>query len=187
MIIGITGLKYSGKDTIADYLCEKHGFVKKSFADPLKKGVQELFGFTDEQLWGKEKEKTDEYWGVSARKVLQIFGSEMIRDNLSNFITDLKWVKNEFWIKCFEKWYMDNTDKDVVVPDVRYINEAQTIWKHHGIVIRVNRNTIDNKDSHKSEQDIKLIDADFELSNNDTLDHLYYDVHGILSVIENKQ
>lgn len=62
MIIGITGLTKdnsgrcsiagSGKDTVAARLAEKHQFVSVALADPMKRFCKEIFGFTDEQLWG---------------------------------------------------------------------------------------------------------------------------------------
>ena len=52
MIIGLCGLAGSGKDTAADFLVERMGFAKISFADPMKRFCREVFAFTDEQLWG---------------------------------------------------------------------------------------------------------------------------------------
>ena len=52
MLIGICGLAGSGKDTSADHLVAKHGFVKLSFADPLKRVARDIYRFSDEQLWG---------------------------------------------------------------------------------------------------------------------------------------
>ena len=52
MIIGLCGPAGSGKDTIADYLVSKRGFVKMANADLLKRVVQSVFNFTDAQLWG---------------------------------------------------------------------------------------------------------------------------------------
>lgn len=52
MIIGLCGIAGSGKDTVADFLVKNHGFVKVALADPLKRICKEVFGFTDEQLWG---------------------------------------------------------------------------------------------------------------------------------------
>ena len=34
-IIGISGRKYHGKDTIGDYLVNKYGYKKIAFADPI--------------------------------------------------------------------------------------------------------------------------------------------------------
>lgn len=62
MIVGITGLHTdpdgntriagAGKDAAADRLVEKHKFVRIGLADPLKRICQDVFQFTDEQLWG---------------------------------------------------------------------------------------------------------------------------------------
>ncbi len=51
-IVGITGQAGSGKDTVADRLVEEHGYVKIALADPIKRLGREVFGFTDQQLWG---------------------------------------------------------------------------------------------------------------------------------------
>ena len=63
MIIGITGKKRSGKDTISDFLVEKYGFVKYGFADPIKDIARIIFGFTENQLFEKEKDIVDEKLG----------------------------------------------------------------------------------------------------------------------------
>lgn len=56
-ILGITGQTRSGKDTVADHLVEKHGYVKISLADPIKRFGREVFGFTDTQLWGPSENR----------------------------------------------------------------------------------------------------------------------------------
>ena len=43
MIIGICGLIGAGKDTIADYLVNVHGFRRESFAGTLKDAVAAVF------------------------------------------------------------------------------------------------------------------------------------------------
>lgn len=52
MLIGICGPAGSGKDTAADFMVRYGGFAKVSFADPLKRICQDVFGFTRDQLWG---------------------------------------------------------------------------------------------------------------------------------------
>jgi len=68
MIIGICGLIGSGKDTVADYLVNEHGYRRESFANPLKDAVAAVFGWDREMLEGRSKEsrqwreQTDAWW-----------------------------------------------------------------------------------------------------------------------------
>ena len=50
MIIGLHGLGRSGKDTVGDYLVKYHGFIKRSFADPLYDEVASAFDVSVEFL-----------------------------------------------------------------------------------------------------------------------------------------
>lgn len=52
MIIGFSGLAGAGKDSAANSLVLKNGYVRLAFADVMKRFVKELFDFSDEQLWG---------------------------------------------------------------------------------------------------------------------------------------
>ena len=44
VIIGITGKKRSGKDTISEYFEKKYKFTRNAFADPIKGVCREMFG-----------------------------------------------------------------------------------------------------------------------------------------------
>lgn len=55
-LVGINGKKYSGKDTTGNFLSEITGFNTYALAKPLKNICSKLFGFTEEQLYGNEKE-----------------------------------------------------------------------------------------------------------------------------------
>jgi hypothetical protein len=77
MIVGILGKIRSGKDTTGDYLVANKNFVKYSFANPIKRGAMELFGFTEEQVFGDAKDEIDPTWGITPRLVLQIMGNEV--------------------------------------------------------------------------------------------------------------
>ena len=67
MIISITGcledshgnrrIAGAGKDEAAKVLVQ-HGFVSVAFADIMKRWCKELYGFTDEQLWGPSEDRT---------------------------------------------------------------------------------------------------------------------------------
>ena len=58
-IIGICGRAGAGKDTAADVLVKSFGFVKVSLTDPMKRICKEVFGFTDEQLWGPSERRNE--------------------------------------------------------------------------------------------------------------------------------
>ena len=79
ILIGLVAPKRSGKDTAANYLCSAYGFKKYNFADPLKKGVSEIFGLTYDQLNGDDKEKIDPFWGVTPRELFQKIGTELFQ------------------------------------------------------------------------------------------------------------
>lgn len=52
MILGLCGQAGSGKSFIADILQERYSYKVISFADPLKRICQDVFKFTNQQLWG---------------------------------------------------------------------------------------------------------------------------------------
>ena len=50
MILALSAFKGSGKDTLADYLVQRHDFVRVAFADPLKDQVAEMFSIPRDTL-----------------------------------------------------------------------------------------------------------------------------------------
>lgn len=77
MIILVTGLKRSGKDTLADYLVDNRDFGKYSFADPIREICKVAFDWTDEDFTDREKkEMVDPDYGISPRQAMQWIGTE---------------------------------------------------------------------------------------------------------------
>ncbi|AYV83556.1 MAG: deoxynucleoside monophosphate kinase [Hyperionvirus sp.] len=175
-IIGVTGLKFNGKDTIADYLCERYGYTRVAFADPLKEICGTLFGFSREQLYGDLKEVADPEWfDVTPRKILQFVGTELFRENMSKLHLSFR---DEFWLLCAKKKINDLLSKDpnvrVVVSDVRFPNECAMIAKLGGVVVRVTRPSINiTTDLHSSEKCIPTLEVSSELFNTGTVPDLH--------------
>jgi hypothetical protein len=58
-IVGVTGHAGAGKDEIASYLVNKHGYIQVALADPIKRFGLNVFGFDVSQLWGHSKNAFD--------------------------------------------------------------------------------------------------------------------------------
>ena len=183
VVIGVTGKKRNGKDTVGDYLVKNHNFIKLSFADPLKQACKILFNFSDEQLYGNDKETIDSRWNTSPRKVLQYLGTDIFRNNMNQIIPD---INNDFWVKCLEIKIKEllnvNPNTNIVICDVRFQNEVDMIHNINGTIIRVTRDNIINNDSHISENNIDELIVDFDIFNNKKLVDLYMTVSKILNL-----
>ena len=140
MIIGVCGFIGSGKDTIADYLVNYHGFRRESFANSLKDAVAHVFGWDRTMLEGRTKqarewrEQKDEWWSnrlgmdITPRWILQYWGTEVCR----------KAFHDDIWIAALENKLRTSKD-DIVISDCRFPNEIKSIRNAGGRVIRVVR------------------------------------------------
>jgi hypothetical protein len=181
MVIGIVGRKRHGKDTVADFLTSKYGYEKYSFANPLKLGAMEMFGLTEEQVFGDQKEVIDPLWGCTPRQILQVLGTELLQYDIQNHIPAFKEIGRLVWVKNFMRFYKNNPDKNLSIADVRFIHEANTIKELGGMVIKVVRPGMPDGDFHASEVEIDHIDYDHLIINDGTLQDLYDKVDAILN------
>jgi hypothetical protein len=84
-IIGVSGQAGSGKDTVANYLCEEYGFTKIALADPIKRFGYHVFHFSVDQLWGPshcrnavdERYHSDQVW-EEAQARMEAWGHEYV-------------------------------------------------------------------------------------------------------------
>jgi len=181
MLIGICGKKQNGKDTIANYLVNKRSFIKHSFAKPLKEACKVIFNFSDEQVHGNLKEIVDERWNETPRKILQLVGTELFRNTLPKYCKD---IGDNIWLKNFEMWYKENSDKNIVICDCRFLNELKLIEKLSGIIILVERNSLNNNvDTHPSENEFLLYDKfDYVINNDSSFEDLYKKIDKLFEV-----
>ncbi len=129
-IIGLSGKKYSGKDTFYSVLKKiDSNMVRVAFADCLKDEVYEMV-LKPNQI---ERSALDDSRKKYFRLILQGWGGEFRRQ----FNSDTYWLD-----KCREK--VDELERQgftgtVVITDVRYQNEAQWIKDSGGTLVRINR------------------------------------------------
>jgi hypothetical protein len=187
MIIGISGKARSGKDTFAEMLAKElqkktgNAYVLMAYAHELKLRVQKDFDMSYEQLWGSEKEvqdkrypKADEggfmttsdanaYW--TPREILQAYGQFF------------RTINYNFWVDYLFRVVEEKEYKNILVTDLRHINEVDAVVDRGGYHIRVER---DDKDTVHNEQHISetALDnghrVDFTVVNNFTLEHLEF-------------
>jgi len=187
-IIGITGYKRSGKDTVGDYIVKNYNYQRLAFADPIKMLCKHVFAFTNEQLETDRKEDIDEYWKHSPRELLQKIGTELFRERLPQICEHIEsniWI-NSLKYKIMLSYEENPQNNKFIVTDVRFPNEEQFIKEMNGILIKVNRNELkhnDNEHKHKSEQYIEKIEADYIVNNDDTIGELYNKVNKLYNKI----
>lgn len=181
--IALCGYKRSGKDTISDYLIEKHGFIKYSFAEPVKKIAKVLFCLTDKQLNSDYKEIKDERWGLSPREIMQRLGTEFGQYQIYNLFPELKdkIKERELWLESFKLFLEENKDKKIVIADLRFKHEYDFLKSYHFNIIKVERNK-NLLDSHPSENEYKHFKPDFVISNNKSKTELYVEIDTIIDV-----
>lgn len=145
-IIGLSGKIGSGKDTFAELLAEQlYGKVERhALADKLRliteiiSGIRmtttheankpfcnEIRNYTQDQ-----KNIVIKKFGKTIGEILQLVGTDLFRDN---YDTDI-WVKSFFNEELYDKL---NDGKIIVVPDVRFVNEADYILQEGGCLIRL--------------------------------------------------
>lgn len=143
IVVGFTGFAQAGKTTCARLLM-KHILYSgiHSFAEPLKECLEDLFGFSSDQLYGKSKDIVDERYGVTPRLVMQRFGTEFVRTTVPNL-----------WEILMDKQIRYSSDKCFIVDDIRFQTEYNLIAKY-GTVFEVRRPEIVGSD-HQSERGVK--------------------------------
>jgi hypothetical protein len=134
LIIGLSGLIGSGKNTAADYLKRSHGFTQLAFADALKDTVGSIFSWPRNLLEGDSdesrifRETIDEWWGkrlgiknFTPRYALQHIGTDVFRQHFNDSI----------WILNVERKIatLQEHGYSVVVTDVRFPNEMDALRK----------------------------------------------------------
>ena len=204
-IIAICGAKRSGKDVLAKHLVATRGFKKLSFAEPLKKAVRELFNFNDIQVGideenavGDEKDIIDERWGISPRKALQFFGTEIMQHSINELIPN---TNRGFFADILLSRISGNSCDSYVISDMRFLheyNKLKSMTKARDacslIVVKISRPSINiaevKRDSHISENEYIDIPYDVEIINDGAISDLtdlfdiYYDSREGIALIE---
>ena len=139
----------SGKTTVARMLRLRHSFMPVSFASPMKRMVAVFLssqGFSQEEIQDLLTDgKNDRLptLGVSVRHLMQTLGSEWGRECVDPAV----WLRS--WERTTDRYMA--AGNPVVVPDVRFPNEAQLIHRKGGEIWRIDRISAVRPNDHLSE------------------------------------
>lgn len=172
-LIMLCGKKSCGKTSAAKFICgAMDTFRRYSFAGPLKRGVGEFFGLTMDQIYGDGRGVVDERYGVTPRRILQIFGTEILQKYIYEVIPELrdKIADRMFWVKQFKSWYKDcvTGNTNIMIDDGRFPHEATAIQDMGGVVVRIYRPSTDKLcGDHPSETEVDKIVPDYVINEED--------------------
>lgn len=193
-IIGVCGKARHGKTTVANYLVEKYGYAVLSYAEALK--VMIIDALVDNpppiEIASQEfTEMTREYWEHVVREdrtsftrwLMQFIGTDIVRARIAE----------HFWVAKWQDSYRA-VEKRIVVPDVRFRNEATKIRQIGGEIWRVERvflatdpeesslQTIEHGAAHKSETEMLKISEDRLVRASWGIENIYKAVDELLVV-----
>jgi len=159
ILIGLCGLKGSGKTTLAQELVKIHNYHRLSFAQPLRDGLRAM-GVPDTFLYDHKQTPIPDMGGKDARWLLQTLGTEWGR----------VLITPDIWVNCLRNRYrrLNENGQRCVIDDVRFDNEAKFITEAGGVVVEVMRGGTQG-DGHVSEQGVSPDLVDFKIRNDDSV------------------
>ena len=190
MIIGISGKKGSGKSTISEMFITE-GFYLDSFATTVKDIASLLFNYDRTKLEGFTVE--DRIWRESEDRILSDFLGRQFkpRDALTLIGTEFgrNTIHQNIWIKTVFDRYKSSENKNLVITDLRFPNEFDSIKKHKGYTIRICRACLE-QNQHISETalDSKEANSEFDyiVINDGTIEDLKIKIKNIITDIKTK-
>ena len=160
-LIGIAGPARAGKDTLCSYMLDNLDgiWLRSSFADPIKEMLRAIGVDCSDDA----KAVVSDDYGVTPRHMMQTLGTEWGRHM----------INGDIWVKAFARL---NAGECVIVPDVRFENEAALVREHGVLIHLVGRGGIEG--NHVSENAIEFKPGDIVIDNSRDLAWLHGQVDG---------
>jgi hypothetical protein len=106
-------------------------------------------------------------------------GTELFRKRLPELLPSTRGI----WCKSMNCWLDSQSEsKRIVIPDVRFHDEAECIIRRGGVIIRIIRNSIVSSDMHESERTHLSIPTHYLIENNGTLMDLERNVRELVEL-----
>lgn len=165
--VGVSGPIGAGKDFFASNLKERLNLCESfnlrfsahiiSLAGPIRKAAKEICLWDEGNVTDRVlKEQACPYWGFSPRVFMQKLGTEFAREMFDQ----------DFWLKrlFYEAQIIrvpENVTKVIIVPDVRFDNEAEKlVYNTGGFLVKITipeeelNSSIEKGNKHASENGV---------------------------------
>ncbi|MDF1565274.1 MAG: hypothetical protein P1V51_19715 [Deltaproteobacteria bacterium] len=131
-VIGLSGKIRCGKTTVAENLQVSRPFRRRAFGDAIKEEVSELFGIPLSWTYSQEgkayriPQLPSDPWKMprplmTLGEILQYHGTEFRRAQ-----------DPDYWTKRMQEWAEAHPGEDIIVDDVRFLNEAKWVLSQPG-------------------------------------------------------
>ncbi|MFC4494056.1 hypothetical protein ACFPA8_07910 [Streptomyces ovatisporus] len=185
--IALLGRARSGKDTIANYLVDRHGYVRVAFADALKEMALAANPSIPDMLWTDG----DPYRLSDAVEADGWEGAKDEYPEVRRFLQGLgvavRAQQPDFWLlkgeqKAYEAF---SAGKPAVFTDVRFLNEVRALEARGFMTVSVTRpcritEGLDAVDTHVSETELAKYKTDRDICNAGTIADLEEDVRRVV-------
>ena len=184
--IAVAGYAGAGKDTVVEYLVQKHGFARVAFADPLREfvaAVNPIIGFDNDvgiirynDALAKVGYNQAKFEYPEVRNILQKVGTEGARETF--------W--DSFWVDIA----MDRASKAgprVAFSDCRFPNEAAAVSDvAGGFTVWVSRAGFAPVNTHVSDKSLEDWDFDLVIANDGEFEDLWEQVDDMVEAFESQ-
>lgn len=204
MMIGLTGLAKSGKDTVGAYLMKEHEFQRIALADAGKRLAELVL---DIPHWDAEKFKNDpsvfvavgyknqpeppssfsehdkelwqkqtpsQMWSPISELSYRHYLQRLLNNACKEVFGDDVWTNIALPVGGFY------TGRKIVVTDVRFNVEANRIKELGGKIVRIIRDEVAVNDTHISEIELQDIKPNYILYNNGSMEELFNHTEAML-------
>jgi hypothetical protein len=163
MLIGLSGLAQAGKDTVAGILVREHGFKQKALATKMKEAALALDPVIDFEMIMGPAQTIREIRPVRLSELIEKVGAEEakkhpeVRRLYQRLGTEMgrNVIDGDLWVKLVFRGVQQRSD--IVISDVRFLNELTAIVNRDGCVWRIVRpgaGLEGEHAAHRSEKDL---------------------------------
>lgn len=159
-VIGIAGKARTGKDTAADFIVAERGGYRYSLADPIRAMIRAGFNINAaDEYWRRHKEEPiAALGGVSLRQLMQTLGTDWGREMIGR----------DVWLVLATSRLIQQ-GSGMVIPDVRFDDEAEWIRGRGGVVLHLRRRNAQEVSEHISEAGVTVKPGEFVINNDGSM------------------